>query len=111
MTELEIASMIAASSSTSMIQWIINLMVVIVGGLGGFILKNMSKTIADLKDKESESADKLQKVELLVVGKYVTAEQLDRHTTQLYKKLDDIANKLDNVPCKVAVFNNNRREQ
>ena len=109
MTELEVASMIAATSHISLVQWTVNLVIVVVGGLGGIIVKNMSKAITDLKRRESEANEKLQKMELLVVGKYVTAEQLDKHTNILYKKLDDIADKLDNVPCKVAVFN--RREQ
>jgi hypothetical protein len=76
---------------------------VILGGLGGLmaiILSNLRALIESVRQSQVESDSKLQKVELLVAGNYVTkAEQADsdKKVTATLQRIED---KLDNVPCK-----------
>ena len=76
-------------------QTLINTAFALIGGLGGWILKNMQASVTSLQKADIVLTDKLQKIEVLVAGKYVTREDLASTTNALFAKLDRIESKLD----------------
>jgi hypothetical protein len=59
----------------------INLVMLIGGGLGGWILNNLKKDIDSLTTK-------LQQVEILVAGTYVKRDDMDKLGKAIFDKLD-----------------------
>ena len=72
-----------------------NVAILIFGGLGGWILNNLSGSIKSLQVTDSELTTKLQSVEVLVAGSYVKRDDLDKLSAALFAKLDKIDSKLD----------------
>ena len=64
-------------------------------GLGGWILNNLNASIKALHDNDAALGAKLQGIEVLVAGKYVTKDSIKDITTALFNKLDKIEAKLD----------------
>lgn len=77
------------------LQLAFNLVVGIVGFLGGYVLNSISKRIESLQAADAALTDKVHKIETLVVGEYVKHSDLDRLGEALFKKLDKIDTKLD----------------
>ena len=67
----------------------------IVNLLGGFILNIIWTGIRDLQQSDSELADKVRTIEVLVAGKYVTQEDFKSVTNAMFLKLDKIFDRLD----------------
>ena len=63
--------------------------------LGGFI-KAMWDSYKELKKTDSELADKVNQIEVLVAGTYVKRDDFDRLAHAIFAKLDKISDKLDN---------------
>jgi len=63
--------------------------------LGGFI-KAMWDSYKELKKTDSELADKVNHIEVLVAGTYVKRDDFDRLAHAIFAKLDKISDKLDN---------------
>ncbi len=61
----------------------------------GYYIKTISESIRDLKAVDTILVDKVQKIELLVAGKYVTREDMEKMISALFAKLDKIDVKLD----------------
>lgn len=78
-----------------------NIAVMLIGGLGGWILKSLSDELKELKISNLSQIDKIQKVEVLVAGTYVKNEALDRLSSSLFAKLDRIESKLDGKQDKI----------
>lgn len=76
-------------------QSLINTAFAVVGALGGFILKAVWDGIKELREADSALTDKVQRIEVLVAGAYVTREDFGRMTATLFAKLDKIDAKLD----------------
>lgn len=80
-------------------QTLINVLIGLVGGMGGWILNNLSKTVDDLQRQDMELADKVQRIELLVAGTYVKRDELDKQiehlSREIFKRLDRIETKID----------------
>lgn len=80
-------------------QTLINVLIGLVGGMGGWILNNLSKTVDDLQKQDMELADKVQRIELLVAGTYVKRDELDKQiehlSREIFKRLDRIETKID----------------
>lgn len=89
-------------------QSLINILIGACGALIGWVLKSIRESIVDLQtgNKElakadSELADKVNTIELLVVGNYVKHDDLEKISNALFTKLDRIELKLDNKMDKV----------
>lgn len=76
-------------------QNLFNIATAIAGFLGGWVLNNLRDSIASLQKSDHELADKVQKIEVLVAGQYVTRSDFNQLTTALFTKLDKIESKLD----------------
>jgi hypothetical protein len=61
----------------------------------GWILNTLWKTVTDLQKADSCLAEKVASIEILVAGKYVTRDALDKAFDLLLAKLDRIESKLD----------------
>jgi hypothetical protein len=71
---------------------------VVVGALMmifGWLLNTLYTTIRDLQKADTQLADKVNKVEVLVAGNYPTRSEFDAKLDALFKKLDNIENKID----------------
>lgn len=62
--------------------------------LGGFI-KAMWDSYKELKKTDSELAEKVNQIEVLVAGQYVKRDDFDRIANQIFSKLDKISDKID----------------
>lgn len=72
-----------------------NTILSLVAFLGGWVLNSLRDSIRALQKTDSELADKVQRIEVLVAGTYVKRDDLDRMTAALFAKLDKIELKLD----------------
>jgi hypothetical protein len=63
--------------------------------LGGWVLNSLRDSIKSLNQSDTELANKVQAIELLVAGSYVKRDDLDKLTAALFAKLDKIDAKLD----------------
>jgi len=62
--------------------------------LGGFI-KAMWDSYKELKKTDSELAEKVNQIEVLVAGTYVKRDDFDRVANAIFLKLDKISDKLN----------------
>ena len=62
--------------------------------LGGFI-KAMWDSYKELKRTDSQLAEKVNQIEVLVAGQYVKRDDFDRVANAIFVKLDKISDKLD----------------
>lgn len=76
-------------------QTVINTLLGLVTFFGGWMLKSVSESIQNLHKSDSELASKVQGIEVLVAGQYVTRTELERLGQALFAKLDKIESKLD----------------
>lgn len=72
-----------------------NIAIVIFGGLGGWILNSLRDSLKSLHESDVALSNKVQGIEILVAGSYVTNSALEKLTTALFHKLDKIDDKLD----------------
>lgn len=76
-------------------QTAINISFGLAGAFGGWVLKFLYDEMRALQAADSTIADKVQAIEVLVAGQYVTRDSLDRSLSALFAKLDRIEEKLD----------------
>jgi hypothetical protein len=72
-----------------------NVVLSLVAFLGGWVLNSLRDSIKALHSSDSDLADKVQRIEVLVAGQYVKKDDLDKLTAALFAKLDKIDSKLD----------------
>jgi len=76
-----------------------NILLSLVAFLGGYVLKTFNDSIKTLQQKDSELADKVQSIQVLVAGQYVKRDDMekliDKLSSALFTKLDKIDSKLD----------------
>lgn len=73
----------------------INIAFALVGMLGGWVLKLLHGEMKTLQQADYQLAIKVQSIEVLVAGHYVTRDALDRSLSAIFAKLDRIEVKLD----------------
>ena len=61
----------------------------------GFFLKVMWDSYKELKKADTNLADKVNSIEVLVAGTYVKRDDFDRVANAIFAKLDKISDKLD----------------
>lgn len=76
-------------------QIIINWLLAGFGALIGFLLNAVWQAVKDLQKADTTLADKVGKIEVLVVGAYVKRDEFDRALNRLFEKLDHIEMKID----------------
>lgn len=76
-------------------QILFNVILVIAGFLGGFVLHAMWDKLEKLEETDVKLAEKVAAIETLVAGDYVKRDEFSAHINALFKKLDKIDDKLD----------------
>jgi hypothetical protein len=72
-----------------------NVVLSLVAFLGGWVLNSLRDSIRHLQATDAELADKVQHIEVLVAGQYVTRDDFKGLTSALFAKLDKIESKVD----------------
>jgi hypothetical protein len=72
-----------------------NVVVGVLMTIFGWLLNTLYTTIRDLQQADEKLTDKVNRVEVLVAGNYPTRGEFDSKIDALFKKLDNIENKLD----------------
>lgn len=78
------------------LQTILNILIGTVGLLFGFLLNAIWASVKDLQTSDKEIVTKINAIEVLVAGDYVKQTDFKDHAAEINRKLDNIANKLDN---------------
>lgn len=76
-------------------QTLFNVAVSTAGFALGWILNVVWSAVKDLQDDDTKLADKINSIEVIVVGQYVKRDEFDRKMDALFSKLDRIENKID----------------
>jgi predicted phosphodiesterase len=79
-----------------MSQDLINFLIAVLGVGLGWWMKMLSDTHKDLRAEDERISEKVQKIEVLVVGDYMRREELAKLMDALFAKLDRIESKVDN---------------
>lgn len=77
-------------------QMTINILLSLVAFLGGWWMRTMWTSLNELRSADAKLTDRVQSIELLVAGNYVTKNDLNVLTEALFRKLDRIESKVDN---------------
>lgn len=76
-------------------QTIINWLGLGISGAAGFFMRSMWQAVRDLQKNDKDLSAKVSSIEVLVAGKYITRDEIDRKLNAMFKKLDGIHAKLD----------------
>lgn len=76
-------------------QSLINYLIGAVSLLFGWVLRVVWGAVKDLQAADIKLSEKVNKIEVLVAGEYVTREEFGKSVDRLMAKLDSIENKLD----------------
>ena len=76
-------------------QTIINAAIALVGFLGGWILKVVWESVKDLQIADKILVDKVNTIEILIAGNYMSKIDFDKIAAAIFQKLDKIEDKLD----------------
>lgn len=74
---------------------ILNTLFGVIAVLFGWLARIMWESIKDLQKSGSDTAEKVQKIEVLVAGDYVKRADMDKHIDAIFVKLDKISDKID----------------
>lgn len=78
-----------------MSQDVYNILLGVASALGGWWLKVIWEALKDLQIADTQLANKVGQIEVLVAGQYVKREEMERLATAIFAKLDRIESKLD----------------
>jgi len=76
-------------------QTIINTAIALVGFLGGWILKVIWEAVKELQIADKILVDKVNTIEILIAGNYMSKQDFDKIAAAIFAKLDKIEDKLD----------------
>ena len=76
-------------------QTLFNIAVTVSGFLGGWWLKVMWDAVKDLQSADKILVEKVNSIEILVAGTYITKNDFDKIGAAIFAKLDKIEDKLD----------------
>lgn len=77
-------------------QDLINVLFGVIAFLGGWVVRNLQESMASLRAADAELTNKVQAMEVLVAGKYVTWDGLKDVLAPMNATLARIEHKLDN---------------
>lgn len=72
-----------------------NVLLSLVAFLGGWVLNSVRDSVKSLHDSDELLSTKVQSIEVLVAGQYVTRDEMGKLTDAIFRKLDKIDMKLD----------------
>jgi len=72
-----------------------NVLFGVIAVLFGWLARIMWVSIRDLQKSTSDTAEKVQRIEVLVAGDYVKKADMDKHIDAIFAKLDKISDKID----------------
>ncbi len=76
-------------------QVLFNIVIGILGVMGGWLLNTMWSSLKDLQAADTKLAEKVSAIEVLVAGQYVTREEFTTTMNALFLKLDRIQDTLN----------------
>lgn len=76
-------------------QTIINIVIGLSGGLGGWILNSLKSEQVQHRKDLTELTEKVHGIDVLVAGTYVKRDDMEKISNALFAKLDRIEQKLD----------------
>ena len=76
-------------------QTIFNIAISVSGFLGGWWLKVLWDAVKDLQIADKILADKVNTIEILIAGNYMSKLDFDKIAAAIFAKLDKIEDKLD----------------
>jgi hypothetical protein len=76
-------------------QYIFNIAISVAGFLGGWTLKVIWEAVKDLQTTDKILIDKVNTIEVLIAGSYISKNEFDKMAAAIFVKLDKIADKLD----------------
>ena len=79
----------------TMDQTIFNIAISVSGFLGGWWLKVMWDAVKDLQLADKILVDKVNTIEILIAGNYISKSEFDKMAAAIFAKLDKISDKLD----------------
>ena len=79
----------------TMDQTIFNIAITVSGFLGGWWLKVMWDAVQDLQTADRILAEKVNTIEVLIAGNYMSKVDFDKIAVAIFAKLDKIEDKLD----------------
>lgn len=71
-------------------QVLFNIVVGILGVMGGWLLNTMWSSLKDLQTADAKLVEKVSAIEVLVAGQYVTREEFNTTLNAVFVKLDRI---------------------
>ena len=77
-------------------QILFNIAFAAAGTLAGFLLNNLWQAMKDLQKADTNLADKVASIEILVAGQYVRRDVFDSKIDALFHKLDSMETKFEN---------------
>ena len=77
-------------------QVLFNIVLGLVSFMGGYILYGIRDGIKALQEDDRALGEKIQNIEILVAGKYVTRDDLQKMGQDIFNVLRRIEDKLDN---------------
>ncbi len=76
-------------------QTVFNIIATVAGFLGGWWLKVMWDAVKDLQSADKVLVEKVNSIEILVAGNYMSKQDFDKIAAAIFQKLDKIEDKLD----------------
>ena len=76
-------------------QTVFNIIATVAGFLGGWWLKVMWDAVKDLQAAEKVLVEKVNTIEILIAGNYMSKSDFDKIAAAIFAKLDKIDDKLD----------------
>ncbi len=76
-------------------QTVFNIIATVAGFLGGWWLKVMWDAVKDLQSADKVLVEKVNTIEILIAGNYMSKQDFDKIAAAIFAKLDKIEDKLD----------------
>jgi len=76
-------------------QTLFNYALALCGALGGWVLKVIWDAVKDLQAADKVLVEKVNTIEILIAGNYMSKTDFDKIAAAIFEKLDKIDDKLD----------------
>lgn len=76
-------------------QTLFNYALALCGALGGWVLKVIWDAVKDLQTADKVLVEKVNTIEILIAGNYMSKSDFDKIAAAIFQKLDKIDDKLD----------------
>jgi len=76
-------------------QTLFNYALALCGALGGWVLKVIWDAVKDLQAADKVLVEKVNTIEILIAGNYMSKQDFDKIAAAIFAKLDKIDDKLD----------------